>query len=198
MGKLFTQFVQPKGFLGRIAGWYMSKENKQIIKWTLDFLDIQDGEHALEIGFGSGKAMKYLLERRKRLTITGIDPSEVMVFQSLRRLNKHLINSRVQLVEGYAHNLPALSQKIDKVLVINNVTFWENPVNTLERIRTQMNDGGKIALIIKPHEKGATDETSNLIGGQLSALLANAGYTDIEFFIKPTNPCDTVCALGMK
>ncbi|WP_164671022.1 class I SAM-dependent methyltransferase [Virgibacillus doumboii] len=198
MEKLFSQFKQPQGKIGMFAGWFMSKENKAINKWTIDFLDIQDDDHVLEIGFGSGKAMKYMLEQREQLFITGLDPSEVMVYQALRRLNKHLINGQVCLMEAQADELPKLSQKIDKVLVINNITFWRNPVNMLMEIRKQMRYNGKIALTIQPHEKGATDETSELIGGQLTALLAHAGFTTIEFFIKPTTPNNTVCALGTK
>ncbi|GAA0597351.1 hypothetical protein GCM10009001_11910 [Virgibacillus siamensis] len=109
-----------------------------------------------------------------------------------------MTNEQVRLIEGYANDLPVLLKKLDKVLVINNVTFWEQPVGTLEKIRIQMKAGGKIALTIRPHEKGATDDTIDLIGGQLSPLLANAGFTDVEFFIKPTNPCNIVCALGTK
>ncbi|SFE34979.1 Methyltransferase domain-containing protein [Lentibacillus persicus] len=198
MGTFFSQFAEPHGKTGYLAGWFMSKENKAINKWTIDFLGIQDDEHILEIGFGSGKAMKYVLEQGENLTITGMDPSGVMVYQALRQLNKRLINGQIRLIEGKAENMPHLPQKIDKVLVINNVTFWEAPVGTLENIRSQMNIGGKIALTIRPHEKGASDETSELIGGQLSALLTHAGFNDVEFFLKPTKPNDTVCALGTK
>ncbi|GAA0597359.1 hypothetical protein GCM10009001_11920 [Virgibacillus siamensis] len=51
---------------GKVAYWLMAKENKAINKWTIDFPTIQHGEHVLEIGFGSGKAMKYILEQRMR------------------------------------------------------------------------------------------------------------------------------------
>ncbi|MBP1950676.1 class I SAM-dependent methyltransferase [Virgibacillus litoralis] len=198
MEKLFSQFAMPRGRLGQLAGWFMSKENRGINKWTIDFLSIKNNDHILEIGFGSGKAMKYILEQKNLVEITGIDPSEAMVYQALRKLNKRLINSEVRLIEGYAEELPVLSQKVDKVLVINNITFWRDPVNTLKNIRGQMNDGGKIAVTIQPHEKGATDETSELIGGQLSVLLDQSGFTFIEIYIKPTKPNDTVCALGIK
>ncbi|MFC4559921.1 class I SAM-dependent methyltransferase [Virgibacillus kekensis] len=200
MGKInmYSQFARPQGLPGWIAGWYMSRENREINKWTIDFLNVQDGEHVLEIGFGSGKALKYILQQADEVRLTGVDVSEVMVYQTLRRLNKHLINSEILLMEGQADKLPLLSQKVDKVLVINNVTFWETPVKTLRNIYSQMTEGGKIALTIRPHEKGATDDTSELIGGQLSALLAQAGFTNIEFFLKPTKPTNTVCALGTK
>lgn len=177
MEKLFSQFEQPHGRIGQLVGWFMSKENSEINKWTLDFLDIQDHEHVLELGFGSGKAIKYILKQQNLVTVTGIDPSKEMVYQALRNLNKHLVNSQVRLMEGFAEELPVLPNKIDKVLVINNIAFWEKPVETLKR-----NDGGKIALTIRPHEKGATDETSELTGGQLSALLTHAGFTSVEFF----------------
>ncbi len=198
MEQLFSQFAMPRGRLGQLVGWFMSKENREINKWTIDFLSIKNSDHILEIGFGSGKAMQYILEQKNSVRVTGIDPSEAMVLQALRKLNRRLIHSQVRLIEGYAEELPVLHQKVDKVLVINNITFWREPVNTLKNIHSQMNDGGKIALTIQPHEKGATDETSEIIGGQLSALLGQSGFTSIEIFIKPTKPNDTVCALGIK
>lgn len=198
MKKLFAQFARPYGQLGKLAGWFMANENRKINKWTIDFLDIQTNDHILEIGFGPGKSLKYINNQANSINITGIDPSEAMVYQALRRLNKHLINGQICLREGYADEIPKLTRKVDKVLVINNITFWKNPVGTLEKIRQQMNEDGKIALTIKPHEKGATDETSELIGGQLSTLLDHAGFTNIEFFVKPTKPNNTVCVLGIK
>lgn len=198
MGKIYEQFAKPSGLPGRVAGWYMAKENREINKWTIDFLNVQDGEHILEVGFGSGKALKYILQQTNDVMLTGVDASEVMIHQALRRLNKRLINNEILLMEGPADDLPLLPKKVDKVLVINNVTFWKTPMQTLRNINGQMNKEGKIALTIRPHEKGATDDTSELIGGQLSALLVQAGFIDVEFFVKHTRPTDTVCALGTK
>ncbi|SDR05724.1 Methyltransferase domain-containing protein [Virgibacillus subterraneus] len=198
MEQLFSQFAMPRGRVGQLVGWFMSKENREINKWTIDFLSIKNDDHILEIGFGSGKAIKYILEQKNSVTITGIDPSEAMVHQALRKSNKRLVNGQIRLIEGYVEEISALPQKVDKVLVINNITFWREPLNTLTKIRRQMNEGGKIAITIRPHEKGATDETSEIIGGQLTALLDQSGFTSIETFIKPTKPNDTVCSLGIK
>ncbi|MTW85673.1 methyltransferase domain-containing protein [Virgibacillus dakarensis] len=198
MKKLFSQFAKPTGATGKIFGLLMAKENKQINRWTIDFLDIKDHDHIVEIGFGSGQAMEEILGSGKHLYITGIDPSEVMVYQALRRLNKHLINGQIQFFERYADDFPKLSRKIDNVLAINNVSFWHKPVVTLTKIYKQMNHGGRIALTLRPHEKGATDETTNLIGGQLKSMLVKAGFSEIAIFIKPTKPNDTVCAVGRK
>ena len=92
--------------------------------------------------------MKDALEQRNNLSIIGVDPSDVMVYQALRRLNKRLINGQIRLIEGIAESMPALPQKADKVIVINNVPFRESPVETLKHIRREMNDGVKIALMI--------------------------------------------------
>ncbi|MEN1968355.1 class I SAM-dependent methyltransferase [Lentibacillus sp. N15] len=199
MHLLFSQFAKPTGLTGAFVGWFMAKENEQIICWTLDFLDIQDHDHIVEIGFGPGQAMKELLLGSKHhLSITGIDPSEVMVYQALRKLNKYMRHQyQVQLFEQGAEPFPKLSRKIDHVFAINNITFWKDPVSTLTKIKQQMNPGAKIALTLKPHEKGATDTTTELIGGQLKGLLTQTGFQEIAVFIHPTKPNDTVCAVGM-
>lgn len=199
MQKLFSQFAKPTGVIGALVGSFMARENEQISRWTINFLGIEDHDHIVEIGFGSGYAMKeLLLGTKQQLSITGFDPSETMVYQALRKLNKHITDQQqVQLFEQNADLFPNLQCRIDHVFAINNVTFWKNPVSTLKDIKRQMNPGGKIALTLRPHEKGSNDTTTELIGGQLKGLLTQAGFQQITIVIKPTQPNDTVCVLGI-
>ncbi|WP_188457009.1 class I SAM-dependent methyltransferase [Virgibacillus oceani] len=193
---LFSQFSKPAGWIGKWFGWYMAKENKHINQWTINFLDIQEQDHIVEIGFGPGQAIMDMLKRHDTIYITGVDPSEAMVHQVLKKLNKRLTNGQIGIFQHNADEFPILHKKIDKVLAINNITFWKYPVKTLAKIRMQMNQNGKIAITLRPHERGATDQTTRLLGNQLKAILAKAGFREICIFIKKTNPNDTVCAVG--
>ena len=191
-----SQFSQPKGTLGKLAGWFMAKENKTLNQWTLSFLNIKENERVLEIGSGPGSAVKELL-KYKSCEVYAIDPSEAMVETTLRRLQKLRIDNQVCMIHGKASEVENMSLPFDKVYSINNMTYWENPVQTLQYLNKHMRPSGKIALTLCPHEEGATDETTDVLSGQLSSFLEKAGFRNIETFIKHTKPNNTVCAVGM-
>ncbi|RWZ52281.1 methyltransferase domain-containing protein [Halobacillus fulvus] len=194
---LYEQFSKPEGWIGKCVGWFMMKENHQINKWTLSFLDIKEGESILEIGFGSGEALQQVA-KHKGVTLFGIDPSEVMVEGAMKRLRRERGTGQICLIQGPAGLLEFFDHRVDKIYAINNVTYWENPVETLSCMKKYLKIGGRIALTIRPHEKGATDETSEVLGGQLRNLLEKAGFQEVEVFLRPSRPNSSVCVVGTR
>ncbi len=193
---LYGQFAKPTGWLGKAVGWFMNKENEELNQWTVSFLDIEEGDSVLEVGFGAGQTLCTIANRQKG-KVFGIDPSEVMVDTAIKRLQKRNSACDICLIQGEANVLEGFQEPLDKIYAINNVTFWNQPVATLTHLRLLLRKGGKIALTIRPHEEGAGDQTTEILGGQLRALLANAGFKQIEVFIKPTHPNNAVCVVAM-
>ncbi|KHE67347.1 class I SAM-dependent methyltransferase [Halobacillus sp. BBL2006] len=193
---IYEQFSKPKGIIGKCVGWFMVQENYMLNEWTLSFLNLEEKNRILEIGFGPGEALKKAA-KYEGVELFGIDPSEEMVETTLRRLHKESAPKQICLMHGEANELEKFQQPLDKIYAINNVTFWEEPVRTLSHLRSLLREGGKIALTLCPHEEGADDDTTEVLGGQLRTLLHDAGFQHIEVFIKPTNPNDSVCAVAM-
>lgn len=193
---LYEQFSKPKGFLGKCAGWFMVQENSELNEWTLSFLTIEENDRILEVGFGPAEALKKAA-KYKGVELFGIDPSEAMLETALRRLSKVSNPKQIYLRNGEASELMKFHQPLEKIYAINNVTFWKDPVKTLTHLRSLLRERGKIALTIQPHEEGADDDTTDVLGGQLKTLLHKAGFQNIEIFIKPSNPNNAVCAVGM-
>lgn len=196
MGLLFSQFSQPKGFIGKLVGWIMYKENAAITKWTLSFLDIQPQEHVVEIGFGPGFCIRNLCKTYKGIRITGLDPSHAMVKEANRRNQKWVDEGRVTLLEAKAHKVEGVSQSIDKIVTINNITYWEDPVDTLVRLKSKMRKAGRIAITLQPHEKGAGDHTAELAGDQIRSFLEQAGFEYVRIHHRPGKPNKTTCVVG--
>ncbi len=84
--RLAAQFRQPKGFFGKLAGFIMSRQNREPIKWIISLLDIQPNDHVLEIGFGQGTGITLVSEQALSGRVCGIDISETMV-KKARKLN---------------------------------------------------------------------------------------------------------------
>jgi hypothetical protein len=58
--QIVSQFRQPHGFLGQIAGLIIANRpsNLERNNWTVDLLDLKPTDNVLEIGFGPGIALK--------------------------------------------------------------------------------------------------------------------------------------------
>ncbi|KGX90543.1 methyltransferase [Pontibacillus halophilus JSM 076056 = DSM 19796] len=198
MGFLFSQFSKPKGLIGKLAGTFMYKENAAINEWTSSFLDIKEDDRVLEIGFGPGYCIQHLCEQQREVNVTGIDPSGDMVDQASKRNRQYLHEGRVELYEGEAGLVCQLEGTFDKVLAINNITYWKNPVKTLTQIRQRLAPNGRIAITVQPHEKGATDETSHNLGEQIHSLLTQAGYNGISIYLKDDEPTNVTCVVASR
>ncbi|MFD1019293.1 class I SAM-dependent methyltransferase [Thalassobacillus hwangdonensis] len=196
MKPLGEQFAKPEGWIGKGVGWFMNFENKELNRWTTSFLDIQPEDHILEIGFGPGRGIKHVLNTYHPCVFYGIDPSEPMVEAALKRLKSHR-DGQVCLMQGEAKELLHFNSKLDKVYAVNNITYWEEPIRILEHIRSMMSEGGRIAITLCPHEEGADDDTTEVLGGQIQSFLMKAGFQHVEIFKKHTDPNDTCCVVGI-
>lgn len=40
---LYEQFAKPEGWIGKLAGKYMERENEALNEWTIHFLTLEEG-----------------------------------------------------------------------------------------------------------------------------------------------------------
>lgn len=59
---LARHLKKPVGIIGKLVALLMNKGNDSMNHYTINLLDIQPGEHILEIGFGNGKYISELVE----------------------------------------------------------------------------------------------------------------------------------------
>ncbi|GEN55090.1 class I SAM-dependent methyltransferase [Halobacillus faecis] len=194
---LYNQFAKPEGIAGKFAGMFMERENKELNDWTLSFLNVGKEDRVLEVGFGSGAALKKIAAREPE-ALYGIDPSEEMVEMVLKKLNDQTSSKQIGIFHGEAYHLHHFHKPLDKIYAVNTITFWDQPLEILRHLRTLLSEKGKIALTIVPHEEGATDDTTEVLGGQIQNLLIKAGFRRVCIHYKSEKPNDAVCVTGMK
>jgi hypothetical protein len=56
------QLAHPSGFLGKLMGKGMNRDNRKLVYWTLEILDVQPDDNVLEIGFGTGLGIQKAAE----------------------------------------------------------------------------------------------------------------------------------------
>ena len=102
----------------------------------------------------------------------------------------------VDLRLGSVEDLPAFDEPFDKILAVNAMMFWREPVARLEELRRLLRSGALIAVAHQPRGPEASDETSAAKGRELEAALAQARFSDVWLETMALKPA-VVCALGV-
>jgi SAM-dependent methyltransferase len=200
MKTLVAQFHQPHGVGGRAAGWVMATRgsNRERNVWAVGLLDVQPHDRVLEIGFGPGIAIQEFARRATNGLVVGVDHSAVMVRQARKRNAAAVKAGRVDLRLGSAEALPGFDEPFDKILAVNSLLFWDDPVARLKDLHHLLRPGGQIAIVYQPRGPHSTNEVAARTGREIAEDFATVGFTDVRVETLALQPTDAVCVLGVK
>jgi SAM-dependent methyltransferase len=197
VARIADQFHRPRGPVGHLVGWIMASRssNRERNIWAVSLLDVQPDDRVLELGFGPGIAIREAAWLAVHGQVCGVDHSEVMVRQAVRRNSASVRSGHVDLRLGSAQTLPGFGEPFDKVLAVNSAGFWPEPVERLRQLRGLLRAGGRIAIVSQPRCPGATRGTSVKAADELVEKLTAAGYACVHVETLNLNP-PVVCVLG--
>jgi SAM-dependent methyltransferase len=176
---IVAQFHRPHGLGGYVAGWVMGHRSSNVSRnrWVASLLDVQPSDRILEVGFGPGIAVAALSALAPDGVVFGVDHSEVMVRVARRRNTAAVRAGRVDLRLATADALPDFGAPLDKVVAVNSIGFWPEPVERLRELHGRLRAGGTIAIASQPRCPGATTDTSVKAGEEIAAALRAAGFS---------------------
>src|SRR5215204_5557499 len=188
---VYAQFGRPTGLSGRAAALLMAHRpsNRRRNSWAVSLLDVRRDDRVLEVGFGPGLAIWELSRIAVDGYACGIDHSELMLRWASRR-------NADDLRLGSVDELPEFDAPFDKILAVNTMLFWSEPVARLAELRRLLRPGGLIAVAHQPRGPGATDETSAAKGREIAVALIRARFTEVRLETMRLKPA-VVCALGV-
>ena len=198
LGAVHAQFGRPTGLWGRAAGLLMAHRSSNRMRnvWAVSLLDVRPDDRVLEIGFGPGLAIRELSRSAVKGYVCGIDHSERMLRWARRRNADGLRRGVVDLRLGSVDGLPVFDEPFDKILTVNAMLFWSEPVARLGDLRRLLRPGGLIAVAHQPRGPKATDETSAAMGREIAATLDRAGFSGVRLETMRLKPA-VVCAIGV-
>lgn len=175
------QLAKPDGFYGEIVASCLSTTFESVNQWAVDLMQVQPNETVLEIGFGTGQAIRELVKRTPVSRITGIDPAPLML-QKATQLNQKAIQSgKVQLLQADVADLPDFNRKFDHILAVNSVMYW--PSHKMSRIlkalKSQMTPGGRIYFVMHRHYGRFERGDFNAHIQELLTHLTGAGFIEV-------------------
>lgn len=177
--------AQPEGFMEQMFGQYLAAYSEDINRWAVQRLNIQAGDHILEIGFGAGVAIDEMVQHTHAEHIVGIDCSTAMVEITTKRNREAIQDGKVCLQQADVAKLPAFDTAFDRILSVNSIMYWASPVETLKRLRTVLKPGGSICIV---YERDAERVETGYWDEQIEAFarhLWHAGFAEVGGTIQP-------------
>lgn len=177
------QLSNPKGFMGRLMGRLMNLSNAGINKFAVRKLDLKPDDRVLEIGFGGGVTLPFLL--RVASFVAGVDRSPDVIKRAKARFSDAMRARRADFRVGTVEALPFEASSFDKVCTVNTVYFWTSLELGFAEIFRVLSPGGRVVVGFLPKEKMdrmdmPTDIFTTRAPDDVIAALNKEGFIDVH------------------
>ncbi len=150
------------------------------VRWAVETLGVEPGEHVLELGCGSGVAAALVCERLVEGHVLAIDRSPIEIERARRRNAPHLASGRLALEAVELVDLDVGKARFDKAFAINVNVFWLSPATReLAVVRRALAPGGRFFLFYEAPEP----ERAREVAQRLAAALHAAAFTEREVLV---------------
>ncbi len=118
-----------------------------------------------------------------------------MLNEAIKRNATAIQAGRVDLRLGDVNQLPFDAGSFNKVLAINCIYFWEDPVKALRKIKSILRVGGIAAITVRSGKRGVYQ---NFTREKPIDLFAKASFEQISIESNTSSNHPLLCALGSK
>ena len=144
---------------GRDKG--MENRHWHTAKHALARMPVESGETVLDLGTGSGYALRALRETRQIGRGIGLDGSAEMV----RNARGYADDDRLEFVHGDFHRLPLAEDSVDHVWSMEAFYYAEEPLAVLRELSRVLKSGGTFYCAVNVFEESeSTHEWREKVG----------------------------------
>lgn len=144
--KLASQLRCPAGEDGIALGQDMNMRNLSVILNGIANLNLQNGDTVLELGYGNGGLLGYILSLAENLHYTGLEISSAMHQQALSFNQAYIKAGLAEYLLYDGVTLPLEEKQFDKILTINTLYFWQDPIALFTHIHRSLKIHGLFCL----------------------------------------------------
>ncbi len=134
----------------RFYDWIGGQFERKYALTGVQMLDIQPGEHILEIGYGTGHILTLLAQQvGPSGTVSGIDISKGMFEITQRRIQKMGLQSQVELLCADFIAYPFEAKSKDVIFMSFTLELFDTPEIplVLSKCKTILRKGGRIGIV---------------------------------------------------
>lgn len=135
-----VQFKNPAGVGGKAISFVMNRQNISLYEETIRLLAPINNDSILDIGCGNGFVLN-MLANQNNCTFTGIDPSQSIIKNALKRCKRFVKTEKMFLSCQNVNSMNFADNSFSKAYTINTIYFWDNLSGIMSEIRR----------VLKPH-----------------------------------------------
>ena len=199
------QARKPSGLFGR---WVMARifdlGNATLNDFMKEQLSLEENDHVLEIGFGTGKLIFEMAKQVKTGFIEGIDLSDTMVAIAEKKNKKYIAQDRVIIRQGDFAETAYPYNHFDKICSANTVYFWPQPDNYIKKILRILKSDGKLILAFEDIKQLESRQLNTNVfhfyhQDEIVKLLSRNGFSgSIKVISKEKRSLRYHCAVAVK
>ena len=122
------QARRPSGIFGRwVMAQIFNRGNASLNDLMQEMLSLQENEHVLEIGFGTGKLIHEMAATLNTGKIEGIDLSAEMMALAVKKNKTFIDAGKVVLHQGDFERIDFKNDLFHKIYSVNTIYFWPDP-----------------------------------------------------------------------
>jgi len=158
------------------AQWYASNYGEYPTnRLAVDELDLPPDAVVVDVGCGTGYALRHASQELTRGRLIGIDPVPRMIEIARERTLGHPHSARIEFRVGYAESMPVEDEAADVVFAFDSVDHWQDVNRGLEEIRRILRPGGTLAIVKDRSVPGAGE-----MGRVVAETVRSAGFSAID------------------
>jgi ubiquinone/menaquinone biosynthesis C-methylase UbiE len=124
----------------------MVRQHRPETDWTVELLDLQPADRALELGCGAGRGLTLAAHAVSQGVVAGMDLSPTMLQAAARRTQR--AGQRVSLLRGDLEALPFAGGSLDKLWSVHTFYFWSDPEAVIAELLRVLAPGGAVAVAL--------------------------------------------------
>jgi ubiquinone/menaquinone biosynthesis C-methylase UbiE len=156
-----------------VAKWGKDPTNRM----TVEVAGLRPEDVVVDVGCGSGEAVRVAAEHVVRGRAIGVDPSPAMIRIATEQTRDHACADRIRFVEGSAEKLPLESGSASVVLAINSLHHWAQPDAGLEEVWRALVPGGRFLIGDEETETGWSHAEGDLSDAvKIQQLVESHGF----------------------
>lgn len=159
-----------------MAEWYAENYGEYPTnRLAIDALDLAEDADIIDVGCGTGAALRHASQKVTQGQLIGIDPVPRMVEIARERTKTHNNGHRIEYRVGPAEKLPLENDSADVVLAFDSFDHWQNPEEGLQEVQRVLRSGGRLVLV----KDGSVPEADKYAAVMLESV-EHAGFRVIQ------------------
>jgi ubiquinone/menaquinone biosynthesis C-methylase UbiE len=163
------------------AEWYAEKYGEYATnRLGVEALELEPGMTIVDVGCGTGAALRHAAERVTEGRLIGIDPVERMLEIAREHTKGHPAEERIEFRLGSARSLPVDDACADLVLAFDSFDHWQDQRAGLAEVKRVLKPEGRLVVV---KDRGSP-------GGRASRAAFEEAIDEVGFIIKHERDID--------